>query len=71
VEIGCIRKEGAVPEPSRSVVPKVGLPEEALEVVPSEGVLLFTVGVILDETLGNWYYSVNHIHRIKNLLTVR
>jgi hypothetical protein len=56
----------------------VGLPrgavrgKGALEVGPSERVVrLFTIEVILDQTLKNWYHFIKPIHRIKNLQIVK
>jgi hypothetical protein len=44
----------------------------ALDVKPSERVFgLFTIEANLDQTLGNVYYFMKPIHRIKNLLTVK
>jgi hypothetical protein len=44
----------------------------ALKAGPSErGVLLFTIEVTLNQTLGNWYHFMKPIHRIKHLLTVK
>jgi hypothetical protein len=44
----------------------------ALKVGPSgRTVLLFTIEVTADETLGNWYHYIKPIHRIKNLLTLK
>jgi hypothetical protein len=58
----------AVPPP----VGAVGLCRGAHEVSPSDRiVLLFTIEVTLDQTLGNRYHFIKPICRIKNLLRLK
>jgi hypothetical protein len=61
---------------SRSVVPIVGCTApwglwDYLGGRSERVVLLFTIEVTLDQTLGNWCHFIKPNHRIKNLLTVK
>jgi hypothetical protein len=46
--------------------------QEALKVIPSDRVArLFTIEVILDQTLENWNHFIKPIHNAKRLVTVK
>lgn len=48
----------------------VGLPTWALELGPSESVvLLFTIEMTLNHALGKWYHFIKLTHRIKNFFS--
>jgi hypothetical protein len=78
-KIACARKRGTqvfetVASKGGCTAPTgaIGLPDEAPEVGLSErGVRSFTVEVIIDRALGNFYHFVKGFHRIKNLLTMK